>query len=241
MSAPPVKLVADELGIQVLQPKKVSELIATRYPLPAPPDFLVVIAYGQLLPQSLLDWPRIAPINVHGSLLPALRGASPVHHAILQGLKTSGVTVQRMVKELDAGPILAMKERMLDERETTATLMQSLAEDGATLLLETLSEPLAETVQDASRVTHCTKLKKEDGIADPTSMDAVTIDRMVRALTPWPGVTIGGNKILETSLEKGAEDLEVACAHGSTLFVRKVQPPSGKPMTGKAFGLGRTL
>ncbi|MEQ1849821.1 MAG: methionyl-tRNA formyltransferase [Candidatus Peribacteraceae bacterium] len=237
----PIKVLAEELKLHVLQPEKISELPATRYPLPATPDFLIVISYGQILPQKLLDWPRIAPINVHGSLLPTLRGASPVHHAILQGLTETGVTVQRMVKALDAGPILASQAISIDTREKTTTLMEKLAEMGASLLLKTLSQSLNETPQDESAVTFCSKLKKEDGIVDPSQQDAQTIDRMVRALTPWPGVTIRGNKILETSLEQGADDLALTCANNTNVFIRSIQPPSGKPMTGKAFSLGRSL
>jgi methionyl-tRNA formyltransferase len=237
----PVKVVAMELGIATSQPEKVREILKNGDTPRTRPDFLIVISYGQILPQQLLELPLIAPINVHGSLLPALRGASPVQHAILQGMQETGVTVQRMVYELDAGPVLRTASIMLDPRETTATLMEKLSIIGAELLIRTLQKPLVDTPQNPDHVTRCGKLKKENGIVDPAVHDAVTIDRMVRALTPWPGVVIGDTKILETSLTQGSDDLTFACAEGTTIYIRKMQPRSGKVMTGKAFAQGRSL
>jgi len=238
----PVKVVAEELGLQIAQPEKIKELTTTHYLLPTRrPDYLIVLSYGQLLPQELLDLPTIAPINVHGSLLPHLRGASPVHHALLQGDLETGVTVQRMVKKLDAGPILSSLSITIGDQETYTTLHDTLAEKAAILLSETLSNPLQETPQDESHVTFCSKLTKEMGKADPQSMNAETIDRMVRALSPWPGITIGANKILEASLTETSDALALPCASNSTLYITKIQPASGKLMTGKAFGLGNKL
>lgn len=242
LTPPPVKVVADELGIPVVQPETVKSLITDHWPpTTSTPDFLIVISYGQILTQQLLDWPKIAPINVHASLLPELRGASPIQHAILLGKKETGVTVQRMVKELDAGPILSSVVTPIEERETTPTLHDRLATLGAALLVETLKQPLTETPQEEAKISHCRRLTKEDGVADPKTMHALTIDRMVRALNPWPGVIINGSKILETSLVPDPDALEVPCVENSTLYVTKIQPASGKPMTGRAFGMGRSL
>lgn len=231
----PIKEEALKLGLAIAQPEKIKELQVPR------PDFLLVISYGQILPEEILALPTIAPINIHASLLPRWRGASPIQHAILNGDEESGVTVQRMVSELDAGPILSVAKTSIEPRETYQTLHDRLALMGAELAVQTLKKPLLETAQEEAKITLCRKLKKEDGNADAKIMDAETIDRMVRALTPWPGVVIGDAKILETSLTQGADDLPFPCANGTTIFIRKIQPASGKPMTGKAFGLGRTL
>ena len=239
LTPPPVKLAAEQLGLKILQSENINK--ENQITNNQKPDFLVVVAFGQILSQQIIDWPTIAAVNVHGSLLPKLRGASPVHHAILQGFTETGVTVQRMVKELDAGPILSQTSVAIEPRETFATLHDKLAGLGAELLQRTLATPLQETEQDKSQATFCKKLSREDGVAEPKTMDAATIDRMTRALTPWPGVTIGGNKILETSLEPASDALPVACAKNTTLYVRMIQPPSGKPMSGKAFASGRTL
>ena len=233
LTPPPVKTEALTLELTVLQPEKMNAdfaEISKKFPRP---DFLVVVSYGQILSQEVLDWPTVAAVNVHASPLPLLRGASPLQHAVLQGLPESGVTVQRMVKELDAGPILSAARIPLERRETSATLHDKLKVLGAELLLKTLKAPLKETPQDATKATFCGKLSKADGVAVPTAMTAQHIDCMVRALTPWPGVTIGTTKILETSLTPGP--LTVECLNGTTLTVEKLQPASGKPMSGADF------
>ncbi len=241
LTPPPVKLAAQELNLKIEQPESLNSEFRILNSAQARPDFLVCIAYGQIISQEVIDWPKIAAVNLHGSLLPLLRGASPVHHAILQGFTETGVTVQRMVKELDAGPTLAQTKTSLSERETFQSLHDTLAEMGAALLTDTLKKPLMETKQDEAKVTLCKKLSREDGIANPKAMTAEAIDRMVRALTPWPGVTINGNKILAASLFETPDSLKVECANTTTLYVQKIQPPSGKLMSGKAFATGRTI
>ncbi len=232
LTPPPVKIAAQALNIPVLQPESINTL---DLPSVAPQvDFLVVVAYGQLLKEPVLAWPRIAPVNVHASLLPRWRGASPLQHALLGGDTLSGVTVQRMVRALDAGPVLGKAEYTLDPRETFSSLHDALAKIGAVTLVETLALPLVETPQDEGQVTLCHKLKREDGIVDPTAMTAEEVDRKVRALTPWPGVTCEvrghGVKLLRTRLEPHADCLELPCAQGSTLYVETLQEPGKKAM-----------
>lgn len=240
LTPPPVKLAAEEAGIPVAQPISLNKELETLKQEYERPDFLVVVSYGQILSQDVLDWANVAPVNVHASLLPELRGASPLQHAILQGKTESGVTVQRMVKELDAGPILSKRVVTLNPRETFTTLHDKLALLGAELITDTLKHPHNPQEQNASEATFCGKLKKEDGHVDPTTMNAVIIDRMIRALTPWPGVTWNDAKLLESSLEKADDAYELPCAEGTVLYITKIQPASKKPMTGKAYLQGRS-
>jgi methionyl-tRNA formyltransferase len=120
------------------------------------------------------------------------------------------------------------------------TLHDRLAENGAALLLKTLSKPLTETPQNESDVTICGKLTREHGKADPKMMTAETIDRMVRALTPWPGVTWNENKLLETSLTESPDALSVPCAQGTILYIRTIQPSGKKPMSGQEYARGHS-
>jgi methionyl-tRNA formyltransferase len=240
ITPPPVKVAALSLHLPVLQPENIDAIHDT-LSQGGKPDFLVVVSYGQLLTERMLKIPSVAPVNVHASLLPTLRGASPIQNAILAGLPMTGVTVQRMVRELDAGPMLGSQSLPIAERETFSTLHEKLASIGASLLIRTLSAPLREQGQNEKEVTFCKKLTKADGIADRKTMDAATIDRMVRALTPWPGVTLEGNKLIAVSLTPSEDALPLPCRDGTTLFIVTIQPPSGKPMTGKAFAAGHTL
>ncbi|MSR87484.1 methionyl-tRNA formyltransferase [Candidatus Peribacteria bacterium] len=238
----PVKVASESHKIKIIQPENLNDFIKSD-PEPGPqPDFLIVVSFGQILSQQILDMPTIAPINVHASLLPKLRGASPLQHAILTGEKESGVTVQKMVKELDAGPILAQKKMTLDPRETAVTLHDKLADLGAKLLIKTLKHTLTPVDQDAARATVCHVLTREDGIADVQAMTAESIDRRVRAFTPWPGVTLTINgqplKLIETALEPTDSSTPLPCANGTVLHLVKVQTAGGKPITGVEWARG---
>ena len=202
---------------------------------------MIVVSYGQILSEEVLSWPKIAAVNVHASLLPKLRGASPIQHAILQGMSETGVTIQRMERELDAGPVLAFESMSLDPRETFETLHEKLATLGAELLTSTLVSPLKEKEQDHTQATFCKKLQTADGIVDPSVMTADHIDRIVRALNPSPGVRFGEAKILSTSLEPNTESFPLPCAKSSTLFISQIQPLGGKPMSGKEYLRGHKI
>jgi methionyl-tRNA formyltransferase len=242
LEAPAVKRAAEELGLVVAQPQSLNASYA-HLPVSKRPDILVVVAYGQIVNDAVLAWPTIAPVNVHGSLLPRWRGASPVEHAILEGDTETGVTVQIMERALDAGPILGMTSTPIGPRENREELRARLAEMGATLLIETLAKPLSPIPQPLEGITICRKLSRTDGQVDPTTMTAAEIDRCVRALVPWPGVTctVDGEplKIIATDLHVNADALPLPCAGGTTLHLRTVQPPSGKPMSGQAWARGR--
>lgn len=236
VTPPPVKTAAEALGIPVIQPEKINdELPAYLQAHPGlQPDFLVVVAYGAILSQAVLDLPHVAPVNVHGSILPRWRGASPVEHSILHGDAEAGVTVQVMAQELDAGPVLAMASIPLGGRDTATEVREKLSRIGAELLAVTLKRPLNPVPQPSEGVTFCRKLAKEDGIADREKMTAEEIDRRVRALNPWPGVVcdVQGHKLklLETSLDPEPRSVPLACAHDTTLYLVKVQPPNKNEM-----------
>ncbi len=244
LKASPVKELALQNDISVYQPESLrKEFFSSSYASERP-EYLVVVSYGQILSQEMLDFPVKAPINVHASLLPRWRGASPLQHAILHRDTVSGVTIQRMMKELDAGPILLQEESPLDPRETFTTLHNRLAATGADLLVKALKNYPAEKEQDTHGITLCPKLTREDGDANPETMTAEEIDRRVRALNPWPGVriTINGHteplKLLETSLEPTVQTHPVPCKDGSLLHLVTVQPAGKKPMTGAAWARG---
>jgi methionyl-tRNA formyltransferase len=230
----PVKEAATRLGFPLLQPENINDpLIVDQLSLVGC-DFLIVVAYGQILAQTILDLPKIAPINIHGSLLPRWRGASPIEHAILSGDTETGVTAQIMVLELDAGPILSSATIPLTPADTALELRKKLSVIGAGLLIDTLKKPLDPKPQTSEGATFCRKLTKEDGHADREKMTAEEIDRRVRALNPWPGVTcdVMGHplKLLETSLEQAPRSIPVSCMNDTTLYVVKVKAAGKKEM-----------
>lgn len=187
----PVKVAAEQLERQVYQPEKIRDVAAVERIRALAPDLLVVVAYGQIIPRSVLSIPRLGAINVHASLLPRWRGAAPIARAILAGDDETGVTIMRMDEQLDHGPILAVKATRVGETEDAVALTGRLAEVGARLLVETLErlKSIEPSEQDHSRATLAPKLTKEEGELD-WSMGAREIDRHVRALQPWPGATL---------------------------------------------------
>jgi methionyl-tRNA formyltransferase len=243
ITPPPVKVVAQELGLPVFQPERLNKEWQKEEAKLKACDFLVVASFGQILSQEVLDLPRQMSVNVHASLLPLWRGASPLQHAILVGDKVSGVTIQKMMKELDAGPILAQESTDLDPRETWQTLHDRLAVMGAKLLAETLKQPLQVTEQDASKATLCGLLSREDGVCDPKKQTADEIDRRVRALNPWPGVTLNVNgetlKILEATTVNDSTGYPVPCLNDTLLFLQTVQPAGKKPMKAEDWARGK--
>jgi len=252
MTSPPVKIAAEQLGLPIFQPQNINKELLPYLHSPAFAkasagkqfsminfQFLVVVAYGQILSKEILDLPRIAPVNLHASLLPRWRGASPIEHAILAGDQKTGVTIQRMVETLDAGPILAQKTIDIDPRETTETLRLRLAQLGTLLLTETLKNPLSPTPQEKTGVTLCYKLTRNSGIIDPKQMTAVDLDRHVRALAEEPGIhcTIDGFplRILQTKIHPSKGAIPLSCTEGTTVYIAKVQPPGKNGMTGDAW------
>ena len=186
----PVKELALQHRLTLLQPEKVREETFQKKIKDFQPDLFVLVAYGQILPKSLLEIPKHGAVNVHASLLPKHRGAAPIPWAILNGERVTGITTMMMDEGMDTGDILLQTEIPIGDGETSQTLYDQLALLGARLLSETVKGMKAGSVhpipQDHSKATYAPPLKKEDGKID-WSKGAKEIDRQVRALNPWPG------------------------------------------------------
>ena len=188
LTEPPVKILAKQNDIPVYQPEKIRTEVEKIKELA--PDLIVVAAYGQIIPQNILDIPKYGCVNIHGSLLPKYRGAACLQAPILHGDRISGVTIMKMEAGLDTGPILAQKKIKLTPLETVTSLHDSLAELGAKLLIPTLKKYIAGKIkprpQNNRRASYVKIISKEDGLID-WRKSASEIERMVRALNPWPG------------------------------------------------------
>jgi methionyl-tRNA formyltransferase len=244
--ASPVKQVALAQGLPVLQPKSLRKEPATVDQIRTlAPDLIIVAAYGLILPKAVLAIPRYGCLNVHASLLPAYRGASPITAALLDGLAESGISIMQMDEGLDTGPVLAQARQPIHPHDTTATLSERLAEQGAQLLIETLPGWVAGTTpavpQSAlpGEVSHCGLVRKEDGLIN-WQEPAALIERMTRAYTPWPSAyTLWRGapfKIWQATVGNGdgepGQVLETpqgpAVATGAGLLVLHTVQPAGK-------------
>lgn len=256
LKPPPVKVLAQELGIPFIQPEKL------RLPEPMDrlrawhPDLIVVAAYGQILKPDVLDLPRYGCINVHASLLPRWRGAAPVNAAILAGDVETGVTIMKMDAGLDTGPMYAKRSIPIGTGDTTGAMLDALSHLGADLLQDVLPDILAGNLQPQPQsetgMTYAPMLKKEDGLLD-FDQAADELERRVRAMSPWPGAWFFWSgaplKVARASVKmEGASGPAgqrfildgrpaVACSRGS-LILEEVQPSGKKVMPGKAFLAG---
>lgn len=190
MQFPPVKECAVSHGLEVFQPVKIREDASVEYLKKFAPDIIIVAAFGQILPKSILDLPKYGCINVHASLLPKYRGAAPIQWAVINGEKVSGVTTMRMDEGLDTGDMILKEEVTLTPNETGGSLFDRLAEVGAKLAVQTLQaleDGTAEfTPQDHEKATQVGMIKKSFGEMDFTK-SAVELERLIRGLNPWPG------------------------------------------------------
>ncbi len=222
----PVKLAAQELGLPVYQPEKIRDQAVIERLRGLEPDIMVVVAYGQIIPPGVLSIPRRGVVNAHPSLLPRHRGAAPIALAILAGDRETGVTIMLMDEQLDHGPILATRATAIGPREDATELTARLARMGAELLVETLArlDGIVPVDQDHTRASVAPRLRREDGELD-WDAGADEIDRRVRALQPWPGVTLptarGRVKVLRGHLE------------GDRYVPDVVQAPGRKPAPAK--------
>ncbi len=252
LKAPPVKTLALELKIPVIQPEKLREPEAMQKLREWNPDLIVVAAFGQILKKDVLGLPQHGCINIHASLLPRWRGAAPINAAILAGDNETGVTIMKMDAGLDTGPMLAKKSIRIRRDDTAGSVFQTLSTLGANLLLETLPDYLAgkitPTPQPDDGTTYAPMLNKQDGLLDFTR-PAVELERRVRAMNPWPGAWFEWNgsvlKVARASVsgEKGSsigsrftvEGRPAVMSADGALVLDEVQPAGRKIMPGKAF------
>jgi len=254
LKSPPVKTLALELGIPVMQPEKLRAPEAMEQLRAWAPDLIVVAAFGQILKKDVLELPRYACINVHASLLPRWRGAAPINAAILHGDEETGVTIMCMDVGLDTGPMLTKKSIRLMPTDTAGSVTQALSTLGADLLIETLPRWIAGEIQPQAQndtlATYAPMLKKENGKLDFTR-DANELERLIRAFNPWPGAFMDSNgtilKVQRAHVEQGnaeagqrliAQDQPAVGARGGLLILDEVQPAGKKPMSGKSFLAG---
>jgi len=252
LTPPPVKVLAQEYNIKVLQPNRLSDDGMEEAIKDAKPDFIIVAAFGQILPKNILD---IAPcINLHASLLPQYRGASPVQQSLLNGDERTGVTSMLMEEGLDTGDILEKVEFVIPEEMRLHALMHQLTEDACELTLSTIRnfENIRPEKQNEDEATLCKKIKKSDGEID--FEDAVLIYNKYRAFEGWPGIfASNGTKfdgLVLVDREKKYKKCEilsfedesviVGCSTGS-LKIGSLQPASKKLMSAKAYCVGRGL
>jgi methionyl-tRNA formyltransferase len=190
MTPPPVKVLAESLGIETIQPQRLREPDALAKIFDWQPHLIVVTAFGQILRQKVLDLPEFGCINLHASLLPRWRGAAPIQAAILHGDRVTGTTIMKMDAGIDTGPMLSQRQMPIESDDTTESLAHKLAEDGANLLIETLPPylegKLTPVPQPEEGATYAGMLDKQEGLLD-FSQAAEALERRVRAFHPWPG------------------------------------------------------
>jgi len=225
VSAAPVKEAALRLGIPVFQPERVTDAAFLEQLRSLQPDLGVVVAYGRILPGSLIDLPRLGMINVHASLLPRWRGAAPIQRAILAGDSETGICIMRLEAGLDTGPVFAQRRMPIDERTTAADLSDSLAALGATALLEVIARLETGAAhaqpQAITGVTYANKIEKSEALID-WHADAAQISRQVRAFNPWPvaETRLNGLQLRIWRAHRAVEESPVAAAPGTVLGMR---------------------
>ena len=257
----PVKETALKHGLKVFQPKRLRDPETVKTLEETPADAIVVIAFGQIVPASILHMKKYGCINVHGSLLPKYRGAAPIQWAVIDGERESGVTIMQMDEGLDTGDMLLKGSVVLDEKETSGSLFDKLSALGASLCVEALEKlekgELTPEKQGESPTEYARMLTKEMGELD-FSRDAVTLERLIRGFNPWPSAyTRLGDKTLKiwaadvcekkdpkkqpgTVTEVAKQDFTVACGEGA-LKITELQLQGKKRMDAAAFLRGYHL
>ncbi len=252
LKASDVKVLAKEYNLELLQPEKLSDEGIYEAIVDANPDFIVVAAFGQLLPKNILD---IAPcINLHASLLPQYRGASPVQQSLLNSDEFTGITAMLMEEGLDSGPILGYRYLKILDTMTLPDLMERLSTDACSLTLEIIHnfEFISPLIQVRAEATHCKKIKKSDGEVDFTL--AGKLYDKYRAFKGWPGIFVSnGTKLHDIELIESEssnkigvilaieeKSILVGCNKGS-IRIGKLQPISKKAMDAKSYCVGRGL
>ncbi|TFE03542.1 methionyl-tRNA formyltransferase [Jeotgalibacillus sp. R-1-5s-1] len=253
LTPPPVKKAALEHDIPVIQPEKLKGSQELADIIALQPDLIITAAFGQLLPNELLEAPPLGCINVHASLLPDLRGGAPIHHAIIRGYKETGITIMHMAEKLDAGDMISQKKVEITDADHVGTLHDKLSAAGAALLSETLPlivEGKAERVpQDHEKATFAWNIKREEELID-WNRSGREIFNQIRGLYPWPvAYTVFRDKtmkVLSAELVKGngkpgeviavsAEGITFASANEEAILVTELQPSGKKKMSAADF------
>ena len=262
VSEAPVKSLATARGLPLYQPARLRDPEVAATLRDWDPDLGVVAAYGRLIPDEVLALPRLGMINVHASLLPKYRGAAPVHRAVMAGERETGVTIMRVIRELDAGPTFAAVARPIGPDETSDVVERDLAALGGSLLVDVvhaMAEGAAhEEPQDETLATYAPKITREDGLIDWTRRGR-SIHDQVRGLHPWPHAYtfLDGARliVLRTRVEPAAapsrppgtivhvsrEALHVATGSAEAVVLEQVQPEGRRPMTVRDYLAGRPL
>jgi len=190
ITAPPVKKIAQELNLPILQPKKLKDDEVLQKIKETNPELIIVAAYGKIIPKSILDLPKYGTLNIHASLLPKYRGASPIQNVIVNGEKETGITIMLLDKEMDHGDVLTQEKITITDNETAGSLFEKLAPLGAELLTKTLPDWILGKIklqsQNHDEATFTKILTREDGKID-WNQDAKIIEQKVRGFSPWPG------------------------------------------------------
>ncbi|WP_205231353.1 methionyl-tRNA formyltransferase [Azospira oryzae] len=252
LQASPVKQLALSRGSEVFQPLTLKDEVAQEKLRLLAPDVMVVAAYGLILPQAVLDIPRHGCLNIHASLLPRWRGAAPIHRAILAGDAESGVCIMQMEAGLDTGPVLLSASTPITAQDTSQTLHDKLAVQGAQLIVSALQRlPLPAVAQPEAGVTYAAKLDKSEAPLD-WRRPAAELDRQIRAFTPFPGTTavLDGSPLKVwaalprsesgvpgTVLAADKHGILVACGSGS-LLLTELQKAGGKRLPVAQFLAG---
>jgi len=252
LKSPPVKLLAEELMLPLIQPQKLSEPEAMQQLIQWSPDLIVVTAFGQILRSEVLDLPAYGCINVHASLLPRWRGAAPIQAAILSGDEQTGITIMRMDPGIDTGPTLNQVSIPITGEDTAGSLSTKLSELGAKLLIEILPGYLDGTLipqpQDGTLATYATMIKKEAGLLDFTQ-PALDLQRKVRAFNPWPGAyTYWNDRVLKIHCAYASavhyqqagkrivyQELPAITTSTGILVIDELQPAGKNMLDGKTF------
>lgn len=255
LTPPPVKVEAEKHGIPVYQPEKIRDEAELAKILALRPDLIVTAAFGQILPNELLEAPNFGCINVHASLLPELRGGAPIHYSILQGKDKTGITIMYMAEKLDAGDILTQAEVIIKEDDNVGTLHDKLSEIGADLLADTLPKllkgELTPIKQDEAKATFASNIKRSDEKIDWTRAGE-DIYNHVRGLNPWPvaytllegnvmklwkAKKVTGFKKAEpgTIIDVQEEGLVVATGNETSILITELQPSGKKKMLAKDY------
>lgn len=264
LTPPPVKEVAMAHDLEVLQPEKISGSPEMARVIELAPDLIVTAAFGQFLPEKLIQSPKYGAVNVHASLLPKYRGGAPVHYAIMNGEKETGVTIMEMIKKMDAGDIITQATVSVDSEDNVGTMFDKLSVLGKDLLIDTLPDYLSGKVtgsaQDESQVTFSPNISREEESIDWTKT-ATEVRNQVRGMNPWPvahtlyqdnrwkifeGTVLSEMNTTElpgTIIKADKHDLWIACGQGTVFAVETIQPAGKGKMSVTEFlnGSGKTI